>query len=373
MVISRKILRARDILWTSTLAMSNKLRHLGRARIQPSLFYIVPKANWVTDWVGRYLTQEIKKTYNLRTYLSSAPEPLSGQLVHYGEMGAFLATIGNSCNQKNKVIATIFHGNLDRQFPALVTQTERFLQHADVLTQIVTACQIMQERLLEWGVPQEKIHCIPLGIDLDNFVPPTKRSRDQIRLELEIPPKTICIGSFQKDGEGWDEGLSPKLIKGPDILLDVLSRLKNKYSIMVLLSGPARGFVKQGLKKLGIPYRHILVKNYPEICRLYHALDLYLVTSREEGGPLAVLETQATGVPLISACVGLAPDLIQNNWNGFLVDIEDVEGFVEASARLINNAGLRMQFQQNGLQSIQAYSWSRIAARYYDEVYASLL
>jgi glycosyltransferase involved in cell wall biosynthesis len=369
----RKMLRARDILWTSSFALWNKLRQSRKPGFPPSLFYIVPEANWVTDWVGRYLTQEIRKTYPLHTYLTSAPGPLSGQMIHYGEMGTFLATLGKSCNLKNKIVATIFHGSLDSQFPALVNRTELFLQNAAIPTQILTACRIMQDRLLLWGIPNEKIHCIPLGIDLSKFFPVTENARERIRLELDIPPNSICIGSFQKDGDGWGEGLVPKRIKGPDIFLEVLSRLRSQFPIVVLLSGPARGYVKEGLGKLSIPYRHMMVKHYPDICRLYHALDLYLVTSREEGGPMAVLETQATGIPIVSAKVGLASDIIQNDRNGFLVNVEDVDGFVENSVRLITSPSLRFQFQQNGLQSIQAYDWSQIASLYYEKVYSPLL
>ena len=39
---------------------------------------------------------------------------------------------------------------------------------------------------------------------------------------LGIPEDYTVIGSFQKDGKGWGEGLKPKLIKGPDILLKQL-------------------------------------------------------------------------------------------------------------------------------------------------------
>jgi glycosyltransferase involved in cell wall biosynthesis len=373
-MLSRKFFRSRDILWTASTALFDKLLHSGRSGYKPSLYYIVPEANWVTDWVGRYLTREIRRNYGWKTHLTSAPEVLSGQIVHYGEMGTFLATLGKRCNQKNHITATIFHGVLHHnQFPALANQTERFLQNTHLPNQIVTACKIMCDRLLDWGIPKEKVHCIPLGIDLQRFVPPVEGDREKIRLELDIPPNSICIGSFQKDGDGWGEGLVPKLIKGPDILLEVLSRLKSHFPIVVLLSGPARGYVKQGLKKMGIPHRHVMVRHYPDIYRLYHALDLYLVTSREEGGPLAVLETQATAVPIVSAKVGLAPDLIKNDWNGLLVDVEDINGFVESTLHLLNSPGLRSQFQQNGLELIRAYDWSHIAARYYEEIYEPLL
>ena len=95
-----------------------------------------------------------------------------------------------------------------------------------------------------------------------------------------------------------------------------------------MLSGPARGYVKQGLDEINVPYHHIYLKAYPNIGKLYQALDLYLVTSRQEGGPKAILESMASGIPIISTRVGQASDLINHEQNGWLADIEDVRALV---------------------------------------------
>jgi glycosyltransferase involved in cell wall biosynthesis len=138
------------------------------------------------------------------------------------------------------------------------------------------------------------------------------------------------VGSFQKDGNGWGEGLEPKLIKGPDIFIETMEQLKSKIpELFVLLTGPARGYVKSGLERLGIPYRHIFLKNYPEIGRQFSAIDLYLVTSRQEGGPKAILESMAAGTPLVTTRVGQAMDIVRHGQNGWMVDVEDVEGLAK--------------------------------------------
>jgi glycosyltransferase involved in cell wall biosynthesis len=61
---------------------------------------------------------------------------------------------------------------------------------------------------------------------------------------------------------------------------------------------------------------------------VYHAIDLCLVTSRDEGGPRAALEAMATGVPLVTTRVGQAADLVRHGENGWVVEVEDVEGLV---------------------------------------------
>ena len=50
-----------------------------------------------------------------------------------------------------------------------------------------------------------------------------------------------------------------------------------------------------------------------------------MVASRDEGGPRAVLESMATGVPLVTTRVGQAADLVEHGVNGWMVDVEAVE------------------------------------------------
>ena len=97
----------------------------------------------------------------------------------------------------------------------------------------------------------------------------------------------------------------------------------------MLLTGPARGYVRRELERLGIPYRHVSARSRDELARAYHALDVYLVASRQEGGPKAVLEAMAAGVPLVSTRVGQAQELVEHGIDGWLVDVEDAEGLAE--------------------------------------------
>ena len=77
----------------------------------------------------------------------------------------------------------------------------------------------------------------------------------------------FVVGSFQKDGVGWGEGLEPKLIKGPDVLVAALEQVHAEApGLVVLLTGPARGYVRQELDRLGIPYRHVLTRHSSRAC-----------------------------------------------------------------------------------------------------------
>jgi glycosyltransferase involved in cell wall biosynthesis len=124
------------------------------------------------------------------------------------------------------------------------------------------------------------------------------------------------------------------------VLLAAFERLQARVpELHVLLTGPARGFVRQGLERLGIPYRHVLASSRADLARAYHALDVYLVASRQEGGPKAVLEAMATGVPLVSTRVGQATELVEHGVNGWLVAVEDADALAEWAVVTRDGAG----------------------------------
>ncbi len=191
----------------------------------------------------------------------------------------------------------------------------------------------MRELVLEAGVREERVHRVPIGIDLESFPERGPAGRAEARDALGLPLDAFVVGSFQKDGVGWGEGLEPKLVKGPDVLLEVLSRLYGSApELHVLLTGPARGFVRSGLDRLGIPYLHAVAGSRAELGRAYRALDAYLIASRQEGGPKAALEAMASGVPLVSTRVGQVPELGEGAV--LLADVGDVEALTDGLIRV---------------------------------------
>ena len=213
--------------------------------------------------------------------------------------------------------------------------------------------------MLQTGISPEKVHLIPIGINLSFFHYRDKALRDQQRERLAIPKNAFVIGSFQKDGNGWGEGLEPKLIKGPDIFIQTMEQLRTSIpELFVVLTGPARGYVKQGLERLKIPYRHLFLKEYAEVGRLFPALDLYLVSSRQEGGPKAILESMASGTPLVTTRVGQAMDIVKHGQNGWMVDVEDVDGLAKWAGYVFQNRGPALApVLQNGYQTARANTY----------------
>ncbi len=339
---------------------------------QRRLYYIIEPSDWSIRRDGEAIVGYIRDSQpQVKAAITTNSRWLYNQVLHFGSLWAFQ---GNSkqTHCSNRMVTTIFHGHEGLGL-GMKQAINNLLSSIPQLDSIVTACTIMRERLLTWGVPDSKLHVIPIGADLTIFRPPSVEEYRLQRQRFGIPAHSICIGSFQKDGEGWEEGIKPKLIKGPDIFLEVVRQLSRNYPVFVLLTGPARGYVKQRLEAARIPYRHDYISDFSMLPSYYHALDLYLVASREEGGPKALPESMATGVPLVSTRVGMAPDMIKDGDNGFLVECDDVDGLVKASSRLIEDPGLKQTLTKNALQTVQAYDWAVIAQSYYEKVYAPLL
>lgn len=268
--------------------------------------------------------QRVATNLGIQTKLNYGLSPYAKQCCHYTYQ--FVLKKSRCFKTRNRVSVDYFHG-LPKNSSAFMEVFNGLRRHHHSLARLRVSHSNMESVVLESGIEVDKVHRIPIGINLDNFEAQTKVNREAIRRYLGLPLSAIVIGSFQKDGDGWGSGIEPKLIKGPDTFLRVVALLKLRIpELHILLSGPSRGYVKEGLTRMGVPFYHVFPKHYKEVGRLFQALDLYLVTSRDEGGPKSLLESMASYVPLVTTRVGQAVDLVDHGYNAWMVDTEDVEG-----------------------------------------------
>tara|TARA_B100001029_G_scaffold179161_1_gene187746 strand:+ start:588 stop:1688 length:1101 start_codon:yes stop_codon:yes gene_type:complete len=264
---------------------------------------------------------------------------------------------------KHRIAFPYFHGDPE-YFESKAAQGfkkmfETLKNNHEYISRIQVSNTNMQNKILNTGIDPYKVFYIPISIDLNLFPLRNELEKNNIRKELGIPNDDIVIGSFQKDSNGWGEGNVPKLIKGPDIFVETIKNLsKTNKKIHILLSGPARGYIKKELSKINVNYNHIYLDNYRNISKLYKALDIYLVTSRDEGGPRAILESMATGVPIISTKVGQAADLIKDDVNGWLVDIEDIIGLTDCTLNVIDKLDSIENIIKNARKTAEENSYS---------------
>lgn len=155
-------------------------------------------------------------------------------------------------------------------------------------------------------ITNKPIHTIPFWANPDLWFNLEKK---ECRKELGLPIDKYLIGSFQRDTEGFDLK-TPKLSKGPDIFCDMVEKFyESNNNIEVVLGGWRRQYIMNRLDTAGIKYHYFKLPPFEVINKLYNSLDLYIVASRVEGGPQALVECALSKTPIISSNVGIS-DLI---------------------------------------------------------------
>jgi len=170
---------------------------------------------------------------------------------------------------------------------------------------------------------------LPYWVNKELWYPlPKKTSRDSIGMGNINLADSYVIGSFQRDTEGSDLS-SPKLSKGPDRFCDYVERVQSlRGDVHVLLGGWRRQYVINRLTEKGIPFTYLERPSVDKVNLMYNACDLYVVGSRCEGGPQAILECAATRTPIVSTNVGIASEILSPSC---IIDIHDTIYFPEES------------------------------------------
>lgn len=157
-------------------------------------------------------------------------------------------------------------------------------------------------------ITSKKIHYIPFWIDSKIWF--NISDKKLLRKKFGLSSSSYFVGSFQRDSLRINSNL-PKLIKGPDIFLDNVIALKERIpNLEVVLTGRKRDYLINELTKANIKFNYFEMVNQAELNELYNCLDLYIVSSRVEGGPQAIPECALTKTPIVSTDVGMAGDFM---------------------------------------------------------------
>jgi glycosyltransferase involved in cell wall biosynthesis len=182
---------------------------------------------------------------------------------------------------------------------------------------------VVRSRQAEHNLQQRgyKAYYIPYTVNTNLFFALDQMKKREIRKRYKIPDETYIIGNFMRDSTAG-QLYTPKLVKGPDILTEIVTKLHRQgLPIHVLLAGPRRHWVRRELKRNGVPFSFAGFRVWFDDMRfntlhrsklneLYNILDLSIVTSRSEAGPHAILEAAAAHCPQLSSQVGIAEDVL---------------------------------------------------------------
>ncbi len=345
---------------------------LGRRGTGPAVQFVIENADWAIRRVGEFTRDEVNRITGSETVgVVTEPQKIVRRVAHFGSQYMWLNWQAHLTG-RNRYVTTFFHGKPE-DGPDVAAHIDRFLETVPRLARVITAASLIEERLLGWGVPRDKLVRIPIGVDSSAFVPPSPAQRDAARAKFGIAPDRLVVGSFQKDGVGWGDGMEPKPIKGPDVFVAAIAELAKHAPVTAFLTGPARGYVKAELERRGIPFVHTYTKDHTGLVECYHALDLYFVTSREEGGPMGIMEGMASGVPVVSTRVGMAPDLIVDGVTGGLVEPEDAAGIAASALRLLALPDGGAALRTAARAAAEGVDWTVAGRDHWLKVYQPLL
>ena len=270
-----------------------------------------------------------------------------------------------------------YHGHIFHSYYGAL-KTRLFLSIEKVLAKLATDRIVVisqqQRREIEenFGVGRARqFVVIPLGLDLEPFTEWQTRGRD-FRDELELKQDDVLVGIVGRLTE----------VKDHELFLKAVALWKERFSKGS--SGPVVRFVIIGdghLKDALIDQARALdlvesvrvVGSRRDMANVYPALDIVALTSRNEGTPLTLIEAMANARPVISTAVGGVVDLLggplspnrvasfEVRERGISVPSRDPSAFAEGLDRLVNNAGLRREIGERGLQFVTAnYSKDRL-------------
>ena len=204
---------------------------------------------------------------------------------------------------KNKVVCTIHHIDEDKfksNEEIEFKDRDKFVDYYHVISN-KTFDQVIK-------LTDKPVHKIPFWVNQNLWF--EIKNKEQLREKYSVDLNSYLVGSFQRDTEGYDL-VSPKLSKGPDRFLEIVEYLNTKNeNLQIILTGKRRNYILDELSRREINYKYFEMTSFQNLNELYNILDLYIVSSRYEGGPQSILETAMTRTPIISTDVGIASEIL---------------------------------------------------------------
>jgi glycosyltransferase involved in cell wall biosynthesis len=242
------------------------------------------------------------------------------------------------------------HGSLAGQLagvPALVSTAHTLIVRPGdawvtrlTRTRVIAVSQAAKQLLVEGGVSPRAIRVIPNGIEPRYFDDERERARVE-RQRLRIPEGVLIVGTIARLSEE----------KGHRELLHIARGVLDRRPDTVFLivgTGPLADELRTQAEALKISDRVIFTGARRDVTTLNHLIDVFLLPSREEALPLAVLEAMAAARPIVASAVGGVPEVVVDGETGILLAPSDRDGFVRAVVALLEDPDRRRQLGERG-------------------------
>lgn len=272
-----------------------------------------------------------------------------------------------------------FHGNVFEGYFAwpigwTIRCVERVL--ARFTDCLITVSGSLQRQLAETYriAPTEKIVNIPLALEMGQFGE-NNGDKGKFRAALGCPANEVLVG--------WVGRLTA--VKAPELLLDCAGWVGTNGGCRFVMvgDGELRATCERRIHALGLESQLTMVGWQRELAGIYADLDLVVLTSKNEGTPVTLLEAMAAGRPFVATDVGGVRDLVagapvQRDGfevfdNGILVPAGNAQALAQATRYLIDNLQLRCAMGRKGRQFVESrFSPDRLATDL-EQLYGNLL
>jgi len=211
------------------------------------------------------------------------------------------------------------------------------------------------------GVPTEKIHVLPNGVDPRLFHPGPSEPATRSRWGLDDAPVIGFVGGLRP----WHgvESMPP--------LFERLARRHGELRLVIVGDGPLREQLSQEIAKRGLASRTVFTGSLPqqEVPKLLREFAVALAPyQRLEHpfyfSPLKLFEYMACGAPVVASAVGQIVDVVRDGETGLLCPPGDLAAFVAACDRLLSEPSLRRRVGSAAAREVgERYTWDENARR----------
>jgi glycosyltransferase involved in cell wall biosynthesis len=230
---------------------------------------------------------------------------------------------------------------------------------------VISVSETLRASLIQDGISPDKIVCIENGIDVGSYERASEQ-RGAIRAQLGITPETTLIGSVSRLAETKD--LPMFLHVAQRLLID-----RPGLRFVVAGDGPDRDELHALASRLHLGARVAFVGWRDDPAEFTSALDIFVLTSRSETGPLTSLGAMALGIPVVSTDVGVIHELDEFHELGLVVSCGDAQAMAAAIGSLLDNGGKKRAAEALGREIVQRRFTRDVMVRRTLQYYARVL
>ncbi|WP_165078576.1 MULTISPECIES: glycosyltransferase [unclassified Desulfovibrio] len=208
------------------------------------------------------------------------------------------------------------------------------------------------------AIDPELVAYAPNGIDPALTPGRPRQEAGELRKALGLPPASPIVLTLARFSEE----------KSPAAMLDIFSRLlPQQPDCHYLIAGTKmtdEDEMGAMVRAAGLEGRVHLLGVQNDVAALLSAADVFLLPSRLEGFPNAIMEAMAAGLPVVASNVGGIPDLVRHGQEGFLHEAGDVDAMAASVLALLDDAALRARLGAAGRQRItEEFSLKKLGDR----------